>query len=254
MAANAGTAATSTTHAAGEGIENLFETVTQIFSSVDMLARPDSFTAHIANLSVVWAVVFVVVGLLCLLSGAKNYKTVTVALAFFVGLFAGYWLGKKIDAPYVIAGCLALLLGVAAYPLMKYAVSAFGGLAGAFVGANLWVGMAHALNKGAGTQIPGDAYWIGALFGLVVCGMMAFSLFKFSCVLFTSVTGATLAMIGVLCLLLSFQPWKASVVSGLTASQIVVPLLVFVPAVIGLILQQSWTPQMAGAKPDAKKA
>jgi drug/metabolite transporter (DMT)-like permease len=198
-------------------------------------------------LSIVWAVVFIVVGLLCMLSGARHYKAVVISLAFLVGMFAGYCLGERIDAPYIVAACLGVLLAVAAYPLMKYAVAAFGALTGAFVGANLWVGLAHAMNKGGGTAMPAEAYWIGALIGLIVCGMLAFILFKFSVMMFTSVSGATVAVLGVLCLLLSFQPWQSNIVSGLTASQLVVPLLVFVPAVIALILQQTWTPELAGA-------
>lgn len=237
-----------------EGISNLFETVTQIFSSVDMLAQPRSLVDHLQQLSIVWAVVFIVVGMICLLSGGKHYKSVSVALAFFIGLFVGYWLDKRIGTPYVVAGSLGILLAVAAYPAMKYTVAVFGGLVGAFVGANMWVGLAHALNKGAGAQMPADAYWVGAVIGLIICGMLAFSVFQFSCVLFTSVTGATIAMLGLFCLLLSFEPWQAGVASGLTANQVVVPLLVFVPALIGLILQQSWAVPAVAAKPEVKKA
>lgn len=231
--------------AASDGAANLFDTVIQVFSSVDMLAQPDRLVEALQMLSVVWAVVFIVVGLLCLLNGARHYKAVTIALAFLIGLFAGYWMGQKIDAPYIVGGSLAVLAAVVAMPLMKYAVAALGGLAGAFVGANLWVGLAQALNKGADAAIPVEAYWVGALIGLLVCGMLAFILFKFSVMMFTSVSGATVTMLGVITLLLSFQPWQSAVVDGLTASQIVIPLLVFVPAVIGLILQQAWTPELA---------
>lgn len=231
---------------AKDGVGNLFETVVELFSRFDMLAQPDALVTHLQMLSIVWAVVFIVVGLLCMLSGARHYKAVVITVAFLVGMFAGYCLGERIDAPYIVAACLGVLLGVAAYPLMKYAVAAFGALTGAFIGANLWVGLAHAMNKGGGAAMPADAYWVGALIGLIVCGMLAFILFKFSIVMFTSVSGATVAVLGVLCLLLSFQPWQSNIVSGLTASQLVVPLLVFVPAVIALILQQTWTPELAG--------
>ncbi len=80
--------------------------------------------------------------------------------------------------------------------------------------------------------------------------MLAFILFKLSIVLFTSVSGATIAVLGGLALLLSFDPWQETIRSGLTASQMVIPLLVFVPAVIGLILQESWPD--ASPAPQAK--
>jgi hypothetical protein len=232
-----------------DGVANLFETVTSLFSSVDMLAQPRDLVTHLQALSVVWAVVFIVVGMLCMFSGARHYKAVVISLAFLIGLFTGYWIGQKIDAPqYVIAGCFAILLAVLAYPLMKYAVAAFGALSGAFIGANLWVGLAQAINKGNAGAMPGEAYWIGALIGLIVCGMLAFILFKFSVVMFTSVSGATVAVLGVLCLLLSIPAVRGGIVDGLADSQIVIPLLVFVPAMIALVLQQSWTPELAGAQ------
>lgn len=232
-------------------LQNLFETVTAMFSSPDALAQPETLVENLQALSVVWAVVFLIVGLLCMLNGYRFYRISTVAIALLIGLFAGYWIGEQIQAPFIVAGCMGLLLAAVAFPLMKFAVAIFGGITGAFVGANLWAGIASALNKAADTEIPVDAYWIGALVGLMLCGMLAFILFKLSIVMFTSVSGATIAVLGGLALLLSFDPWNETVKSGLTASQLVVPLLVFVPAVIGLILQETWpdTHPAPSAKP-----
>jgi hypothetical protein len=221
-------------------LKNLFDTVTAMFSRPDTLAQPEALVEHLQALSVVWAVVFLIVGLMCMLNGYRFYRIATVAIALLIGLFAGYWMGEQIEAPFIVAGCMGLLLGAMAFPLMKFAVAVFGGVAGAFIGANLWAGIASALNQATTTEIPVDAYWIGALIGLMLCGMLAFILFKLSIVLFTSVSGATIAVLGGLALLLSFEPWHDTIKSGLTASQLVVPLLVFVPAVIGLILQESW--------------
>ncbi len=232
-------------------LQNLFDTVTAMFSRPDTLAQPEALVENLQTLSVVWAVVFLIVGLMCMLNGYRFYKIATVAIALLIGLFAGYWMGQQIEAPFIVAGCLGLLFGALAFPLMKFAVAVFGGIAGAFIGANLWAGIASALNKATTTEIPVDAYWIGALVGLMLCGMLAFILFKLSVVLFTSVSGATIAVLGGLALLLSFEPWHDTIKSGLTASQLVIPLLVFVPAVIGLILQESWpdTQPAPAAKP-----
>lgn len=68
--------------------------------------------------------------------------------------------------------------------------------------------------------------------------MLAFILFKLSVVLFTSVSGSTVAVMGALALLLSFEPWRETVTQGLMANQLVIPLLVAVPAAIGLIMQE----------------
>ena len=79
-------------------LENLFETVTSIFSRGDTLAHPGALIESLQAMSVVWAIVFLIVGVLCMLSGYKFYRVVTVLLALAIGLFAGYYLGKKIHA------------------------------------------------------------------------------------------------------------------------------------------------------------
>lgn len=223
-------------------VQRLFDTMTAMFSRGDTLAAGDTLVQDLQNLGAIWAIVFVIVGVLCLLNGSKFYKVATVAVAGAIGTFGGYWLGQHIDAPFIVAGALGLLLAVAAFPLMKYAVAVFGGLSGAFIGANMWAGLAHAVNAQSAdgsTVMPENSYWIGALIGLIICGMLAFVLFKLSIVLFTSVSGSTLAVLGVIALLLSFEPWHDTVSSGLTTSKLVVPLLVFVPAIIGLIIQET---------------
>ena len=220
---------------------NLCDTVTNMFSQGDMLAQPSFLVQHLQTLSVVWAVVFLIVGLLCMLNGYRFYKVATITVAFLFGLFMGYWLGAKIGAPEIIGGCLGLLFAVMAFPLMKYAVAVFGGLAGAFIGANLWSGIAGALNTHAGWDIPHEAFWVGALVGLVVCGMLAFILFKLSVVLFTSVSGSTVMVLGGLALLLSFEPWQQPISDHLANKHLVIPLLVLVPATIGLIFQEAWS-------------
>jgi len=232
-------------------LANLFETMTGLFSRADMLAQPDTLIEQLQALSIVWAIVFLIVGITCMINGYKFYKIATVGIAMLVGAFAGYWLGRHIEAPFVIAACLGLLMAVTSWPLMKYAVALLGGLAGAFVGANLWAGIASALNQGAEMAVPVNAYWIGALVGLLIFGMLAFVLFKLSIVLFTSVSGSTIAVLGAIALLLSFEPWRAPVTEQLTANQLIVPLLVLVPAVIGLIVQEAWkTPAPAGGGRD----
>jgi hypothetical protein len=229
---------------------NIFEVISGVFSRPDTLAHPKDLVSHLQSLSVVWAMVFLIVGLLVMLNGYKFYKWATVGLALLIGLFAGYQMGKQVNAEYIVGGCLAVLLGVCCFPLMKYAVAAMGGLAGAFIGANAWTALAH-IGKGANAAAIADNYWVGALVGLIICGMLAFVLFKLSIILFTSVGGATLAAIGGLGLLLSFQVTSQAVADSVSAHAITIPLLVFVPALIALILQQS-APDTGGA-PAAKK-
>ncbi len=252
QAASTAAAADTQNEAAGasQGVfTNLFETVVSMFSSLDALAKPDVLVQQLQALSIVWAVVFLIVGTLCLFNGYKFYKVATIIMALLLGMFSGYFLGQKIQAPYIVAGCFGMLLAFGVFPLMKFAVAIMGGLVGAFIGSNLWAGMAYALNSTAeSAAAAADAYWVGALLGLLICGMLAFILYELSIILFTSVSGSTVAVLGALALLLSFEPWQESITRGLTANQIVIPMLVAVPAIVGLILQQAWKVDVAKAK------
>ena len=254
----------------------LFTTGVDIFSRGDTLAKPDELINHLAELGTVWAILFVVVGMVCLLNGYKFYKVATVALIVALGSGLGYWLGLTIQAPpFVVAGCMGVLLAVLAFPLMKYAVAVLGGLSGAFIGANLWAGAARALDSAyakrvvdfeAGTSttdpatsllakaadgMPADLYWIGAAVGLGLCGFAAFALFKVSIHLFTSVSGATVAVFGVIALLLSIDTFQATVAAELSRNALVIPMLVFVPAAIGFVMQEISSGAFGGNHPAA---
>lgn len=232
---------------AGGSDQNICALMTDVFSRPDTLAHPGPLMHNLQSLSVVWAVVFVIAGVVCLLNGYKLYRWVTVIAGLLLGILAGYYLGQKIQAEAIVAGCLGLLAGVLCLPLMKYAVAAMGGLAGAFIGANAWSSIARlAVDGQAGEQAAAN-FWVGALMGLIVFGMLSFIVFKFSVVIFTTVSGSTLAVMGLVALLLQVPAWRGAISDHVTAHAAIVPILVFVPALIGMILQQ--TRSTATAKP-----
>lgn len=231
---------------------NIFGILTSVFGRPDTLAQPKDLLGHLQQLSVVWSTIFLAAGLVCMLNGYRFYKTVTIVLALAIGGCMGYYLGNKVEQGYIVAGCLAALLAVCCWPLMKYAVAVMGGLVGAFLGANAWSAILSTMqNSGAKPDASQQTYWIGALVGLLICGMLAFILFKLSVVLFTAVSGATIAMLGGLSLLLQVSAWRDPIIASLQNNAMVLPLLMIVPAVIGLIIQHS-QPEPAGAGGGAK--
>ena len=247
------TLAQSATPATTAAPDDLPAIMTSIFSRVDALAYPSDMLPHLHQISIVWAVLFLAAGIICLLHGYKFYKSVTVVAAMGIGIFAGYAMGDRINEHYVVGVCLGLLLAVVSFPLMKYAVAAMGGLAGAFMGANLWTGSVSVAMQGDAQQRAVENVWIGALIGLIVCGMLAFVLFKLSIVLFTSVSGSTLAVIGGIALLLQAPKIGDSLSDYMQgAHAIVLPLLVFTPALIGLIIQETQPEPPAAAGAGAK--
>lgn len=212
-----------------------------MWQRLDALARPSEMVAVLQDLSMVWAGIFIATGLLCLMQGYKLYKWVVILMALALGGAIGYQLGQQIQAEVIVAGCLAVLLAVVAWPFMKYAVALAGGLAGAVVGANAWSALSEQINMATSTvTLPPGAYWAGAAMGIIFFGLLSFILFQLSVVMFTSFSGALLAVIGTIALLLQVPAWRESIANALQANPLVIPVLVIVPAVIGLVIQHHW--------------
>jgi hypothetical protein len=223
----------------------------KIFERIDTLAHPEKLVDTLAETTWVVGAIFLTVGLLCILQGYKLYKGVVILTALAMGIVLGYKLGQHIQAQTIVAGCLGVLLAVAAWPFMKFAVSLCGGLAGAFIGANAWSGIATHLNATSPSiNIPPDAYWAGALIGLVLFGMLSFILFELSVVLFTSVSGSVLAVLGIIALLLQVTAWREAIGNALKANPLVMPVLIVVPAVVGLVLQYQFGGLQRQSQPD----
>ncbi len=208
--------------------------IANLFSQTDSLAHPTELMKKLQALPAAIAGVLLAVGLVCLLSGCKMYRPVVIFIAALTGLVIGFQLGAVVDAELIVAVCLGVLLAVVAWPLMKYAVALAGGLAGAFLGANAWT---------AGMEIvyhhktpPVDAHWIGALIGLMMLGLLSFLLFEISVLLFTSISGAVLAMMGTLALLLQVPAFHDTIISEIR-NPAVLPLMLLVPTAIGIVFQ-----------------
>lgn len=213
------------------------ETITALMGRVDSLAHPDEVIKHLEKLPLVLAAIFVAVGITCMLRGFKVYRWVVVLAALLTGLGVGYKLGQEVEAELIVAGCLGVLLAVVAWPLMKYAVAIVGGVAGLFLGANAWSALSHySLSHHWAIKIV-DMPWLGALVGLMIFGMLAFIVFELSVVLFTSISGSMLAVIGSVALLLQLSPWQTAIAQNLSNKPLALPMIVLVPAIIAFVIQ-----------------
>jgi hypothetical protein len=250
-----GSAQASGASQAAGSVERLFDAVTAMFGRLDTLARPEPLMNHLETLGAVWAIVFMIAGVLCMLNGYKFQKLTITITALLLGSFAGYWIGRQMlgsestaaSAVFIVAGLLGMLLAVLAFPMMKAAVILFGALAGAFLGANLWTAIGSALHTAGQAPAPSH-FWMGAAMGAILCGMLALMLSDKAVELFSSVGGSTLTVFGGVALLLSFEEVRGGVVEALTAHPVIVPMLVIVPALIAFVLQATWEKQEAKSK------
>ncbi len=181
----------------------------------------------LVSAEVFFAASLLIIGILLVLFGFKAYRWIVVFNCVALGFWLGGLLGERAQIATVAAVLGALLLGAVSWPLMKYAVAVCGGLVGAVVGMAVW----------AYCEQPVDMAWAGGLIGLVVLGMLSFILFKTSVILFTSVQGAVMFVLGSAALLIKYSPWSTQVGNSLDHKPVLMPLLVTSIALLGLIWQ-----------------
>lgn len=226
--------------------------IANLFGKMDGLAHPKELMKVLQDLPVAMAGVLLAVGLVCLLAGCKVYRSVVILIAALTGLVVGFQLGAVVDAELIVAVCLGVLLAVVAWPLMKYAVAIAGGLAGAFMGANAWTAAMAVVYRHEAHPPTVDAHWVGALVGLMMLGLLSFILFEISVLLFTSISGAVLALMGTLALLLQIPAFHDTIEQGIHNAAIL-PMMVVVPTVIGIVFQHHHGGLKATKKPPVAK-
>ncbi len=172
-------------------------------------------------------VAFLVLGLLVVLFGYMAHRWIVVVNCVALGFWLGGLLGQRAQIATVAAVLGALLFGAISWPLMKYAVAVCGGLVGAIIGMAVWAYCEQPLNMA----------WAGGLVGLAVLGMLSFILFKTSVILFTSVQGALMFVLGAAALFIRYTPWSSQAQDAFTHRPILMPLLVLSIALLGLIWQ-----------------
>ena len=207
---------------------------------LDILNRPNELLDALSQMPFILASVIVVVGVLCVLNGYRWHKWVIMALAFLSGIGLGHLLSTQIGKSAIVAVSLGLLCAIIATPMLKVAVAIFGGLTGAFIGANIW---------GLLDATPPDAHWAGAAMGFILIAMASLVLFRLVIVLFTSVGGALMIVFGSITLLLHVEPWEQAVRESLATNPMLIPLLLAVAAVGGFVLQQSRLKEEGGGQP-----
>ena len=191
------------------------------------------------NMGPAMAAVLVIAGIMYLAFGVFLYRSLVTLNAAAVGIYIGGLLGAKAGnalAGAMVGGCAAAAI---TYPGMKYAVAIMGGLFGTLLGASIW----RSLGLEAGYA------WAGGMMGLIFFGMLSFILFRGSLMMFLSLQGAVMLVFGLLGMIYKYQGLAPQVTANLSVKPFILPLSIFIPAVVGLIYQQTQYP----AAPPAKK-
>jgi len=207
-----------------------FNSFGSAFQQLDILTQPDKLLDALSKMPLVVASVVLVVGILCTLNGYKWHKWVVVALAFLLGLGIGHILSQQMGKSLIVAIALGVLFATVATPMLRWTVAIFGGLTGAFLGANAWT-----LTNAS----PHDAQWAGAVMGFIALALLSFVIFRIVVVLFTSIGGAAMTVLGAITCLMQVPGWEPAIRNSLSTNQYLIPLLVTVAAVAGFVIQES---------------
>ncbi len=190
------------------------------------------------NMPPLEATVLVILGLVYLAYGWKAFKGLVTLNAAFVGAFVGALLGQR-GGNWIGGACVGAFVAAAvAFPMMKYAVALMGGVFGALLGASIWrtVGLEPHLA------------WAGAMTGLVTFGLLSFIVFRGSVIMYTSLQGSVMLIFGLLGLLFKYQSLGPEVTRHMTLKPFMLPVAILIPALLGLIYQQTANPPAAEGK------
>jgi hypothetical protein len=216
------------------------------FQPVDHFPGQQDLLAWCQGMAIGTGFLFVIMGVVYLLYGYTMFKPLITLNAAIVGAYVGAAIGYRNGYPVACGALGALVAGGATLTVMKWAVAVIGGICGAFFGAALW--------RTAGLETT--YAWAGAMTGLVGFGMFSFILFRGSIIMYTSLQGAMMLILGLLGLAFKLQEMGPQVSQTMVGQPLVLPIAVFIPAILGLIFQQTHsTPTPAGgaAAAPAKK-
>jgi hypothetical protein len=188
---------------------------------------------YITSLKLPEAITFISFGAVCLMYGWRVFKVLTVIGFALLGLGMGMILGGKIQgqSSQFWGGAIGLaIMAIIAIPLMRYAVSVLGAIAGGMTTAGLWY--ACGLNE--------DYIFAGALIGVIAGGMISFIVFKIAVMLFSSLGGSSLMVVGLLALLYNYQQTSAQVQQLVFEHKWFLPVAMLLPTITGFIVQNKF--------------
>jgi hypothetical protein len=81
--------------------------------------------------------------------------------------------------------------------------------------------------------------WSGALSGLILFGLLSFILFRGSVTMYMSLQGAAMLIFGLLGMVDKYEQVAPKITSAMTLKPFLLPMAIIIPAIIGMLYQQS---------------
>ena len=201
------------------------------FPTVEQMMDFERLWQKLDAISTVQAMGALTIAIIFIFYGWRLFRLL-IALNFIcIGLVLGQKAGEFSQQPNIVLFCGvlgAIFLGVMTYPFMKYCAAALGALAGSIIVGALWKGF-----MGANAEILP-----GVLAGLVAGGFLAFSSFRYTVMMFTSVQGSVMLLIGIMALLKRETPLADTMKQYLIDMPMNLPAILAVCVVFSILLQK----------------
>lgn len=210
-------------------VPSLAETWEELITSLDLARRPEEILDMVSSLPLVGAAIVTAVGAACVMQGYRWHKAIVVVLSLMLGYGVGRMISAEVGKSMVVAIALGILLAAIAAPLLRYTVALFAGIAGAGIGATLWTFL---------NPDQASLAWAGGGMGFITLALLSFMFFRIVVILFTSVGGGAMFVLGGVGLLLNVESISANVRDQMLLHPGVFPLLVLTAAVVGFVYQQ----------------
>lgn len=188
---------------------------------------------QITGLNIVEALTFLSFGSICLFYGWRVFKILVVINFGLLGLVMGMTAIERINGlnNQLAGGLVGMgLLAVLSVPLMRWAVCVLGAVAGGILTSGVWYACGFT-----------EQYiWAGALIGVVAGGMISFIIFKAAVMMFTSLWGSGLVVVGFLALLHIYPKTSMQVEYLVFQHNWFLPAALILPTITGVIVQNQF--------------
>lgn len=177
------------------------------------------------------AAILIAAGIVHLLYGQGVFRILLAINLAILGAYFGGVVGSAADAEMPGALIGAFILGASSWPLFRCSASLLAGVIGFSIGASLW------------RTFVADIFWAsGGLIGGVFLSMLVFITFRTTTIILTGLLGSIMLILGMLGLLYQYEGIHTQIDGTLTANHFILPLAVFIPALLGVIFQHSHKP------------
>lgn len=194
----------------------------------------DFIWEQIVSLSWLQAVLAISFGIVYMLYGWRIFKVLVVISFGLLGMFIGIKVGRYAGTE-IWGGVIGLVtMAVISVPLMKWCICILGAAAGGILTGGLWYAFGW----------PQMYIWAGALVGVVAGGMISFIVLKVAVMLFTSLGGSAITVIGTLALLHLYEtaanPPTANIHDLVFDQNWFLPAALILPTFIGMAMQNKF--------------